>query len=367
MVYSPVMNAFRLSGPEAGGQPDYHQALMRGFQGAQQAAETVAKPQNLAAKLLDMQLKNKHDSIINQYLDRSENARIGATESNTGMDSLRRQLFQQQISKGQYDQDLQKQLMDALNAPPQDIPQAVDNAAEGPGVAASASARDTFPGRFGGSKPFAAESVNESIVNEGNPNLYKIDEMYNSHPLIKKMLEGQGYKQTQVTKYDPKTGSTSVVTTSPSGKVSVRVNKGAGQAAIPLTNAMKTQMQNVIAGVPKVDKKIDALIAAPSPTTILGYKSDEKAAHNSLVKETAETYAKAKGWPNTNESIKAAMDILDRHTFESDSAYRKRLQDLKKSLRMDLQSASQTLNPNAEQQQEQPQEMTFNPATGRLE
>lgn len=352
MVYSPVMNAFRLSGPEAGGQPDYHQALMRGFQGAQQAAETVAKPQNLAAKLLEMQLKNKHDSIINQYLDRSENARIGATESNTGMDPLRRQLLQQQISKGQYDQDLQKQLMDAFNAPPEDIPQSVDNAAEGPGVAASASARDTFPGRFGGSKPSSPESVDESIVNEGNPNLYKIDQMYNSSPLMKKMLEGQGYKQTQVAKYDPKTGSTSIVTTSPSGKVTVRVNKGAGQAAIPLTNAIKTQMQNIISGVPKVDKKIDALIAAPSPVEIIGNKPSERAAHTSLVLETAESYAKAKGWPNTNESIKAAAKILDRHTFESDKAYRKRLEELKVSLRNDLQAAKQTLNPNEQPNEE---------------
>ena len=39
-------------------------------------AEAYNKPQSLAAKLLEAQLKNKHDSIINQYLPRSEDARI---------------------------------------------------------------------------------------------------------------------------------------------------------------------------------------------------------------------------------------------------------------------------------------------------
>lgn len=137
---------------------------------------------------------------------------------------------------------------------------------------------------------------------------------------------------------------------------------------IPLTNAMKTQMQNIISGVPKVKVKIDSLIKAQSPTALLGYKSSSKAVHNALVKETAETYAKAKGWPNTNESIKAAAEILDRHTFESDSAYRERLKSLKKSLDNDFNDAKGTLHPKAiGKQQQSPQEMIFNPTTGRLE
>jgi len=50
---------FRLNAQEAGGQPSYMDALLRGFKGAQEAAETVYKPKNLAEKLLDMQLQNK--------------------------------------------------------------------------------------------------------------------------------------------------------------------------------------------------------------------------------------------------------------------------------------------------------------------
>lgn len=125
---------------------------------------------------------------------------------------------------------------------------------------------------------------------------------------------------------------------------------------IPLTNAMKTQLQNIISGVPKVNKKIDDLIKAPSPTTIIGYKSNERAEHSSLVLEAAESYAKAKGWPNTNESIKAAREILDRHLLESDVAYRRRLEALKKSLNRDFKDARETLHPIPEQLKQQQNE-----------
>lgn len=47
-------------------------------------AEAINKPQTLAAKLLEAQLKNKHDKIINEYLPRSEEARIGYQEAETG-------------------------------------------------------------------------------------------------------------------------------------------------------------------------------------------------------------------------------------------------------------------------------------------
>jgi len=346
MVFS-FTNAPKLSAADMG-VPDYANALRKGFQ----AAADVYKPSTAAAGLLDAMLKNKHSQIINQYLPRSEEARIGhnealgaATRSNTSMDDLRRQILQQGVSKGEADRTLQSKMMEAFNAP---------------------------------SSPFQSESENtflqqqmpeQSIVNQGNPNLYKIDEMYASNPLMRKMLEVQGYKQTQTTRFDPKTGSTSVITTSPSGKVTVHSIAGANQGAIGLTNAVKTQMQNIIAGVPKVHKKIDDLIKTESPTNLIGFKPNQRAEHAALVKESAETYAKAKGWPNTNESIKAAMDILDRHTFESDEAYRKRLSRLKESLSSDLKEAKKTLNPGdtRSEDQESSHDMVFNPATGRLE
>lgn len=344
-------------------------------------AEEYNKPQSLAAKLLEAQLKNKHDSIINQYLPRSEEARINnilantaGTQSNTGLDDYRRQIYQQKINATNSEQSLNQKLMEALpgnQSFSQPNESSVDNSQydfsiEGPGIAASASAQDTFPGRFPGKQRKMQPAPEESIVNEGNSSLYNIDQMFNTNPLARKFLEGKGFKQSQVTKYDPKTRSTSVVTTYPSGKVSVRLNKGNNDVSVPLTNTIKTQMQGIIAGVPKVNTKIDALKAAPSPIDIIGYKPDQRAKHDALIRETAETYAKAKGWPNTNESIKTAIEILDRHKFESDAAYRKRLDEIKISLGDDLANAEQTLHPEIASQKKST-ELTFNPATGRLE
>lgn len=85
MVYSPIVNAFRQSPEEAGGQPNYMNALKNVFSGLQSAAETAYKPSDLAESLLAKQLQNKHDKIINEFLPRSEQARIGNTEAQTGL------------------------------------------------------------------------------------------------------------------------------------------------------------------------------------------------------------------------------------------------------------------------------------------
>ncbi len=265
------------------GVPDYAQALQKGFQ----TSADVYKPSTAAAGLLDAMLKNKHSQIINQYLPRSEEARIGGQEANTGLIPYRQKLIEAQIMNA--------------NKPSEPVYNNLEKAMQG---------YQRIQQQYGENSPEAAQA--------------------------------QNYIQ----------------------KLSGGINAGS-----QLTNTVKTQQQNIVTGVPKVQKKIDALISAESPTTLLGYKSNAKAKHNALVKESAETYAKAKGWPNTNESIKAAMDILDRHTFESDAAYRSRLKDLKRSLNEDLSDADQTLNPNSQQvrPQESSRDLVFNPATGRLE
>ena len=346
-------------------------------------AESYNKPQSLAAKLLEAQLKNKHDSIINQFLPRSEEARIGSTEAETGLIPYRRKLLEAQANQAMMEYQQNQAINDALSGgstyakPPTT---SYDNSgrnvsADGPGVANSASAYDTFPGRRAPTsqsaqqldqRPAQQPAQDSNIINQGNPELYSIDQLYDSNPLARMGLKRRGYEKKQETKYDPKTGVSSVITTYPSGKVTVISNKGTNNFSVPLTNTIKTQMQGIISGVPKVNNKIDALKAAPSPTDIIGYKPDQRAKHDALVRETAETYAKAKGWPNTNESIKTAIEILDRHKFESDLAYRKRLDEIKISLGDDLANAEKTLNPEIFRQKKST-ELTFNPATGRLE
>lgn len=77
--------AFRLNAQEAGGQPDYMAALMKGMEGSQKAAETVMKPQNLSEALLQAQLKNAHDRTINKYLDEQQRSEISNRDAGTGL------------------------------------------------------------------------------------------------------------------------------------------------------------------------------------------------------------------------------------------------------------------------------------------
>ncbi len=97
--------------------------------------------------------------------------------------------------------------------------------------------------------------------------------------------------------------------------------------------------------MPKVKAYINEIIKAPSPTSLQGVSWNPKglAKHNSLVTSAAESYAKAKGWPNTKASIEAARQILDRGTLETDSDYHKRLEEMKDILDSDVIEAKETL------------------------
>ncbi len=85
MAFNIPNGAFRLSAEEASGQPNYQAALQNAFKNSQAAVDTAYKPKNMAEALLQAQLKNKHDSIINQFLPESEQARIAETQANTGL------------------------------------------------------------------------------------------------------------------------------------------------------------------------------------------------------------------------------------------------------------------------------------------
>lgn len=75
MVYSPNFSVPMLN-KEQTGAFDLSKAIQSGF-------DTYYKPKNMAEQLLQAQLKNKHDSIINQFLPESERARISHTGAET--------------------------------------------------------------------------------------------------------------------------------------------------------------------------------------------------------------------------------------------------------------------------------------------
>lgn len=130
----------------------------------------------------------------------------------------------------------------------------------------------------------------------------------------------------------------------PAKQAQMVLNNVANKGTTQYTNAVKTNLQTIITSVPKVKKGIENLIKMPSPVDIPGYRSDSRAAHDAKVAETAESYAKAKGWPNTVDSIHQAMKILGRGQFESDAAYRVRLKALSSELDSNSEQAQQQLN-----------------------
>lgn len=334
-------NFQKLDAADMGGF-DLANALRSGFKTYSDFHEAKMKPKTLSEALLAQQLSNKINTAKAKYAEQNEQAGLQLRQGNLGLLPYRQKLLEAQAQAAGYgaeaagrSNDFDKAMFDAYQSG-----STPKSTTDEPLQMPSDEGRD-FSNL---NKPKLP--ANTQVVNEGNANLSSFDELYDSSPYAKKMLEAKGYKKTQQTKYDPKTGVSTVITTYPSGKVTVSNAGGEpGGIAIPLTNAMKTQQQNIITNVPKVNRMIDSLVSKRSP---MRFSPDRAGAavHNALVKEAAETYAKAKGWPNTNESIKAAAEILDRGNFESDVDYRKRLKELKKELDRNTVEAQSTLYPN---------------------
>ncbi len=166
MAFQPNVNAFRLSGEEATGQPSYLDAIMRGFQGSQSAAETVYKPRNLAEALLHSKLSNKVLQETIPYIGRLKDAQL------RGFDDahLRTRMETDPEFKADYinrlvraisgigDQPVQTTdsvengAPGAQNLPSGNTPFSADNtgynvSGEGPGIADPNDISSTFPGR----------------------------------------------------------------------------------------------------------------------------------------------------------------------------------------------------------------------------
>jgi hypothetical protein len=113
--------------------------------------------------------------------------------------------------------------------------------------------------------------------------------------------------------------------------------------------AVKTLHENIIQLSPRAIKAIQGIKDIPSPKEPWGTGAlwaDQKAAHHKAVTAAAENYAKAKGWPNTKGSIEKAESILRRGNYETDAAYRKRLQGYQDELEEGMALSQQFLHPN---------------------
>ncbi len=396
------------------GVPDYVSALSKGF-------DMGAKPAQLTQQLLGQALQNKINTAKAKYAEDTVKASLDNTRTGTSLNNLKLQqlrntmnqdlMFQDELNRavgGQgYSTSPQASGQYNNNYSPnpkgiQSINDYSDNnmPAEGPGVAASGSAYDTFPGRRGKNNPAlqvqqnmpvpglqenisSGMKANKQILNEGNPSLYGIDEMYDKSPRYRKKLEALGYKKTQTTKYDSKTGAVNTITTLPSGKTEFSSTQGSqGDGSVPLTNNVKTYHETIVSAAPQAIKMIDDIIAAPSPVTpslpfigdINAYRPGARAEHAGLVALTGETLQKALGFTNTNEGLHQALTAVDRKTFESDSAYRERLNKLKDHIKDKVEGSKKVLKGGVSTTEAVRDaskvgggELNYNPKTGRLE
>lgn len=192
------------------------------------------------------------------------------------------------------------------------------------------------------------------ILEQGNPKFAPIDALWDNNPLARPYLKAKGFNDKKVeTRFDNKTGRTIIKTSWPSGKVTQQVvsveQPGEG---IPLTNKMISYHQNIISSVDNVlpvIKEIQDLSKnaksfreqwEPYPRSsgyepglgwVPGFHS-MATNYESLVKGAVDNLLGAYGLPKTNEGIDTVKGQILIDHGETDSAYKKRLERLVKTL-----------------------------------
>mgnify|MGYP001564382175 CR=1 FL=1 len=386
--------------------PDYVDALSKGF-------DMGNKPAKLSQDLLAQQLSNSINRAKAKFAPQREQADLESTRTGTSLNNLRMQQLRNELEQNALFNNMMSGMngsqlrpnvqIDSLNGDSESISpkgiQPIDDfsdngmSAEGPGIAKSASAYDTFPGRRKNALQSSTQSTpslqdkisnglnesNKNILEQGNPNLYKIDDMYDNYPQFRKQLESKGFKKTQTVKFDPKTGMTSVLTQYPSGKVEAKMLGSMNGDFSPATIANKTQSQKVINAIgnarPIIQKIIDENKAGKVPGQLLGkyFSPDKQASYISDVIQSSDTLAGALGFPGTNEGLSQAKETVLRKPRESDAGYNKRLENLLKDMDTREKTAMEVLKSgvstkvNNKSEENITRDLTYNPATGRLE
>lgn len=311
-----------------GREPDYAAALMKGM-------KVGYEPARQSEELLGYMLQSKIDESKAKYADRMAEANLAHLSAGTqglndahGMSGLQRQLLQQKLKQGQFEQDLNDRITQGMSA---------NNSSYGSEDKSSVPSVHPMP------KPTLNDNImdgmgsqpNSNTQSKGNPALYHIDDMVDSDPAVAAHLKTKfGYEKKVTPKFDPKTGITSIVTQYPSGRIDVETS---GEGKQQLTNTVKTNAQNAVESIPKVLKIIDQLKEKPSPVrppTWLGalYRGSARAEHNALVNEGKDLYLKALSLKSSDKGLETAEEILGRGESESDSNYRKRLDGVRKRL-----------------------------------
>ena len=354
-----------MTGAQASGQPDYMKALQQGFQGA----ADVYKPRKAAEDLLAQALQNKmrkpYADTAQQWYEsalRKNNSGSGLTEEQAyklAQENEQNRMFNEALANGgNYrgasnnapvvgNSPINIPRSSPENTPPNMPPLAPDNSNnpnvsyDGPGVAASTSTRDTFPGRSGGAPKYAqnlnAESnqnempgMKKEIANEGDQSKEYLNRMYDQHPEWRAGLKKNGYEKTQDVKFDPKTGISSIITKYPNGRVEVSHTEQTDDGFSAPTPAVKTANQGIISAADNVLPVIKSLKKLKTPNAFFGkaFQAGINAKYEGKAGQAIDQLMTALKLPSVVESIHIVEKMVTRRSGETDDEYHGRLDNL---------------------------------------
>lgn len=269
------------------------------------------------------------------------------------------------------------QALTSTNKPPVNAPNAPVTPMTAPSAPAGQTSAPVMP------TPNMAQPTmepNEIVITKGEPHLAGVDAMWNNNPRSRAFLEKQGYKKSQQIKFDNKTGRTSIITTYPSGKITMQTaGEGTSGEGIPLTSKMISKHQNIISSVDNalpIIKEIQDLNEQeagkngqlkdkywePYPRSegahwytlglgqIPGFQS-KSTKYEALVNSVLDSLMGAYGLPLSNEGLQNVKNQILIGHGETDAAYTKRLialvEDLKrrKSYSENQVKKSNTIQP----------------------
>lgn len=233
--------------------------------------------------------------------------------------------------------DLVKALMQMRQQPQgQQMPQAPQQ----PDMSADMGMPQQAPAQSPANEPEAERPNPLQVITQGEPRLASIDALYDRNPLSRQFLEKKGFTKKTEVKFDPKTGQTRILTTYPSGKVTLQLVGSAakGEEGIPLTNAVITQHQKTISAIDNAIPTLEEIKKASNyPITNLGaFRSVEGsrdyADYQALVGESLDKLISAFNLPRVKESIETVKHMVERRSGESDRDYKNRIDRLIKKL-----------------------------------
>lgn len=397
---------FKLNSKDLG-LPNYAEALYNtnraremGHQATIRGAEAANAPQKLAAELLAKHLQNKINQPKADYakditLADLENTRAGTRGLNEG--TLKQHILNQFLGQREPAEiDLIKAHGRAANQTyeqNQSFADALKNARNGyqqnnnstnnyapitQEEANGEALNQPQPKGLDRLGNMGAPTNNPNVMAQGNPELKYIDEMYDKHPEYRKKLEAAGYKQTQTTKFDPKTGTSTVITTKPSGEVQIHTNKPQSTGYTPLTQKTASQHQTVISAAENAIPDIDKLLKLdiPKQGVLSVFHPENQSTYADITGGLIESLLAAFNLPKTESGIKKIEDKILRHANESEKHYKDRLRETRKELAKRANNSRMALDRgvNLSQLSEEAssaistnKELTFNPATGDFE